>query len=225
MMLLGVVVLAGAGVTGSLLSLVLHASPSLVVIVTCLSIPALTLLFYIGYMVRCEPTVTSYLAPLRALAVLSVAMSGTIVLDLVLSERDTQMTVEAKVLSGQMSILHMGSYRQPVDAQHFKTVKEGDVVAVRTTPVFRRIESISMLDAPSPGFRRSREDNAVMIVAAGVFFLAAGVFIFRPREGNRPGNMPGFFLLVVPSYILSLIAAGLWIKLLLVHVLKAIDKV
>ena len=64
-----------------------------------------------------------------------------------------------------------------------------------------------------------------MIAAAGLFFLAVGLFIFKPREDNPSGNMPGFFLLVAPSYILSLIAAGVWIKLLLVHVFRVIDKV
>ena len=130
MMLLCVVVLVGAAATGSLLSFVLHASPSFVVIVTCLSAPALTLLFYIGYTVRYQPATTSYLAPLKVLAVLSVAMSGAIVLDFVLPARDTQMTVDAKIPSEETCILYVGSYKQTVDARRFSFVHEGDVLAV-----------------------------------------------------------------------------------------------
>jgi len=224
-LLLCVVVTVATGATGCLLLFVLHASPAFVMIVSCLSIPAMTLLFYMGYMLRYEPKVTSYLGALKVLALLSMAMGVAIVLDFVLGVKHTAMTVDAKVPSGETSILHMGGYEQPVDAERFRFVQEGDVLAVRRTAIFRRIEDVSLAGNSEPAFRRSREDKGVMIAAAVLFSLTIGTLMFAPREGYPGRNMCGFFLLVAPSYILSLVATGLWIKLLLVHAFRVIDKV
>jgi hypothetical protein len=58
-----------------------------------------------------------------------------------------------------------------------------------------------------------------LFVAALLFFLPLGLYSFSPAKGKPLTSVRTFVMLVVPSYILSLIAGGLLIRLLLIKVL------
>jgi hypothetical protein len=222
--LLAAVLAAGGAATAALLHYVAAAPMPFVMLITCLSLPAMTLLFYIGFLVWTSPKTTGYLLPIKALALLSVAMSLAIVLDFVLPSRTSNLTLEAKASDGNSSVLYMGSYVQSVKARPFKMVEEGDRLTVKSTPLFGRIESIAAAGMDRPGFSRSGWDKAMMVVAAAIFFAAVGTLKFTPSVEDPSRNIAGYFALIVPSYVLSLVAGGLWIKLLLVHVLQTVDR-
>lgn len=222
--LLAAVLAAGGAATAALLHYVAHAPLPFVLLITCVSLPAMTLLFYIGFLIWTSPKTTGYLLPIKALAVLSVAMSLAIVMDFVMPVQSEHLILQAKVPGGQYSILHIGGYEQAVDARTFNMVHEGDRLAVKTTALFGRIESISAAGMSEPGYIRSTWDRIVMISCAAVFFVAVGALRFNPNKDEPARNLKAYFALIVPSYVLSLIAVGLWIKLILVHILQTVDK-
>jgi len=213
-----------ASATAALLHFAFDAPPAFTLIIACLSVPALTLLFYIGLLLHRNPGKPAYLAPLKGLAILSVAMSMVILLDFVLPVRTDHLPIQSKITEGNETILRFGGYRQAVNAAGFSSVHEGQQITLTKTALLGRIASLRAAGSVEPDYRRSILEKAVLALSALAFFLPAGLFAFTPHPNTPSQNMAGYFGLVVPSYIFSLVASGLWIKLFLVHVFHAIDK-
>jgi len=219
---------AGGSATALVLYFLARVDLPLVLVVTCVSLPALALLLHVGNLLRDCPHQSGYLLPLKFLSLLSVCMSLLIILDLALPLRTEAMTVNAVVPAGQSRILHLDGHEQAVAGELADDLLEGDIVTVENTRVFRRIETLSIPAAGArPGvvaYRRSGWDKAAMMIAAVLFFLPAGVLPFAPKPADVPWNMRMYLRLLVPSYVLSMVAMGLWIKLFLLHVAHTIDK-
>ena len=218
------VLAAGAAATAALLHFVFAAPVAFTLIITCLSVPALTLLYYIGFLLHRNPKKPVYLVPVKVLAMLSIAMSMVIVLDFILPTRTGHVPVEVKIKDGEKVVVHLGSYKQTVEPAGFPEIYEGQQIALEKTALLGRIESLRVAGSVEPGHTRPGLEKLLFGLAAVVFFLPVGLLKFSPDRNNAYHNMAGYFGLVVPSYVLSLIAFGLWIKLFLVHVFHTIDK-
>jgi len=218
------VLIGGAAATAVSLHFLVGAPVAFTLIVTCLSVPALTLLFYIGLLMRTNPKKPGYLAPLKGFAMLSIAMGMVIVLDFILPTRTDYAPVKARIEDGEKMVLHVGSYRQTVEPAAFSQVHEGQQVALEKTALLGRIESLRAPRSVEPGYTRPMLEKLLLGLAALVFFMPVGLLKFSLDKEEPSRNMAGYFGLVVPSYVLSLIASGLWIKLFLVHVFHTIDR-
>ena len=104
-----------------------------------------------------------------------------------------------------------------MDTRLGEELYEGSQVRLETTRIFSQVESVTGVDNPGLVFRRSLWDKLIMLVGAVLFFVPLAAFSFAPRPDEPSRNMTTFALVVAPSYIASLIALGLWVKLLLVH--------
>lgn len=155
---------------------------------------------------------------------LSIAMSVVLVLDFVLPTQTDYVPVEVKLAEGGKTLLHVGSYRQLVEPSSFSEVHEGQQVALERTALLGRLESLKASGSTTPGYTRSSLEKLLLGVAAVVFIVPIGMLKFSPDGQSPSRNMAAYFALVVPSYVLSLIASGFWIKLFLVHVFHTIDK-
>lgn len=217
-------VAAAAVTTALVMRFLVGASESFTLIVACLSIPATTLLLYLGLLMHGDPEGCDYLLPVKALAVLSLAMSGVIVLDFTLATNFRWVTVKGKIPIAGETVLYAGPYVQRVPAAALANVHEGDLVGIETTALLDRIESITPAGSTKAINLRSAWQKLPLAATALLFFLPVGMLKFSPRQGEVRRNVTAYLTLVVPSFILSLIASGLWIKLFLVHVVHSIDR-
>jgi len=217
------VVAAATAATAFLFHFVARAPEEFTLLVTCLSVPAATLLLFLGALIGASPDQHGYLNPVKAMATFSLAMTGVIVLDFILPTALCRLPMKGKIPAGNKAIVYVGSYREYVPADAIADAQEGDLVDVETTRLLGKVESMSL---PGQGWMnvRSIADKASLAAAAALFFLPVGVMKFTPRKNDPARNMKAYLTLVVPSFILSLIALGLWIKLLLVHVAHMIDR-
>jgi hypothetical protein len=221
---LAVMVAAGAAVTAFLLHFVARASEVFTIVVTCVSIPVTSLLAYLGFAMRADTGKHGYLVPLKAMAVLSLALAAVIALDFVLPKQTEPLRVEGKVKIGNRTELFFGPYRVTAAASAVKDIHDGDMVSVETTPLLDRVCSVRAKDGSRADYRRSAFDKGSLAFTGLVFFLPITMLRFKPDAASPVRNMRAYLTVVVPSFILSLIASGLWVKLFLVHVVGSIDK-
>lgn len=218
------VLVAGALGTALLLRFLGEADLPLVMLVTCLSPAALIILLYIGYLVRTQPEKRGYIVPLRVIGVASICMGLLVFLDFGLPTRTIKTNVLGKYPRGDQNIVHMGDYEQAVSRDFYDQLRDGKGVDLEVTPFFNRMVTITAAERVNPDFTRSTRDVVFMIVTGALFIFPVALFRFAPRGRNASRDMAGYLLVVVPSYIISLIACGLWVKFLLVHFLHVIDK-
>lgn len=219
-----VVLVAGALGTALPLYFLGEVNLPLVMLVTCLSPAALIILLYIGYVVRTEPEKRGYIVPLRIIGVASICMGLLVFLDFALPTRTIKTNVLGKYPRGDQNIAHMGDYEQAVSRDFYDRLMDGTAVDLEVTPFFNRMVSIIAAERPNPDFTRSTRDVVFMVVAGVLFIFPVALFRFSPQARNASRDMAGYLLVVVPAYIISLIACGLWVKFLLVHFLHVIDK-
>ncbi len=219
-----VVLVAGALGTALPLYFLGEVNLPLVMLVTCLSPAALIILLYIGYLVRTDPEKRGYIVPLRIIGVASICMGLLVFLDFGLPTRTIKTNVQGKYPRGDQNIAHMGDYEQAVSRDFYDRLMDGTAVDLEVTPFFNRMVTITAVKRLNPDFTRSTGDVVFMAVAGLLFLFPVALFRFSPRARNASRDLAGYLLVVVPSYIISLIACGLWVKFLLVHVLHVIDK-
>ena len=214
MAVLGAAALATAG----LLHFVAEAPPVFVVLITCISSPALIVVLYMGWLLRHEPENTAWLGGVKVLAIASICMGALLILDYVLPTRFISETVVGKIPRPDEYVLDLGTREQPVSGEFYAEIVERDAVKLEVTQLFGRIRSVTGPGRSAAGFTRSSLSRFLIVAAGVLFFLPLPLLRFTPDPRNASRNMQYYVLLICPSYVLSLIATGLLIKLLLVNI-------
>jgi hypothetical protein len=149
-----------------------------------------------------------------------------VILDFVLPPQVLSARVEAVIpLNSRQDALEFNLGRVPVDAlfADASAVFEGQELTVKITSLLNRIDEVQAGKDRTIVYARPLNDRIMLLVAGAVCLVPLSLWRFRPESGTARGNMAGYLLLVVPSYMISLVAAGFWIKLFLVHVFRVID--
>jgi hypothetical protein len=215
LLLIALVLAIGALITAGVLNFVVKAPPEFVMLITCLSPPALIMLLYIGWVIRNTPDKENVLMWLKVLCVLSLCMGTLIFLDYVLTPHTVVKIVKGRIPRANEYVIGLDGSEQAISKSFYDELVEGDAVKIKITPILKRTRSITGPKRAQPGYVLGRGGKILLALVAVPFFLPLGVLSFNPARSKPERNMQVYFLLVVPSYILSLIAAGLLIKLLL----------
>ena len=223
--LVGVAVLlvSVAMLTALLLYYVAGSPPALVILITCLSPAAMVLLLYVGHLLYSEPDRRGYLVALKALGVASICMGLLVLLDFVLPAKRISTVVRDAVPRGHEVLVHLGKYEKSIPADKGPDVFEGQPASLEVTPLFHRIENVEIGEKKEVVVRRSTVGKIAMLATGLLFLLPIGLIRYTPDANDPVRNKAAFFLVVAPSYVLSLVATGLWVKLLLVHGLHTIE--
>ncbi len=221
-----VLLVAGSLVTALLLRYVVSASLPFVLLITSLSPAALIVLLYIGYLVRTRGEKIGYLIPLKVLGIFSICMGLLIFLDFVLPDRNLTGMVVAKTPRGDENIIHVKGFEQAVPRSFYNELVEGSMVHMKVTRLFSRVVSITSASQANafPGYLRSTWSKVLMAILGGLFLLPVRISRFKPNRQDLSANTKAFITVIVPGYIMSLIAGGFWIKMLFVHVFQSIDR-
>jgi len=217
------VLVGGAAVAGALLHFIVAAPLPFVILLACVSPAALVVLLYVGYLLRARPDKSGYLTALKLLGVGSICVGLLLLLDCVLPPRSIPTAVRHLTRRDEGAALSLGKYDLDVPAKHAHGLFDGQAAVIEVTPVFHRLQSAKLTDRSQTLVSRSTSNRLGMTVAGLVFLIPLALMRFVPDRNDPGRNMVAYFMVFVPSYIVSLIAAGIWIKLLLVHVFHTID--
>ncbi len=221
--IIALLLVAGALATAMLLHYLAGAPLPLVMLMTCVSPAALILLLYVGYRIRTRPEKTEYLSALKLLGLAGICMGVMIFVDFLLPAKTIHTNVQAMIPRGDHVELQLGRYEQNVGKNLAKKFFEGRKVTLEVTSLFDRIESVRLGRDTVPLLRRQKIGKVVMLIAGLVCLVPLMLFRLKLRPETPLKNMTEYFLVIVPSYIVSLISIGVWIKLFLVHVFGVID--
>ncbi len=215
---------AGAASLGAVLHFIVAAPLAFTILMICLTPAAVILLLYIGYLVSSGASKRHYIPPLQAVGLASVCLGLLIFMDLSLPVGTAVTKVTARFTRDGQALIHAGGYKEQVDAEFYNRTFEGSPVKIETTPLFHQLVSISSSELGLVGYFRSDVKQYIM-VAMGVLFVFP-VLLFRlvPKAKKIRRDMFTYGLVIVPSYLISLIACGVWVKLVLVHVFGTIGK-
>lgn len=209
-------------IAAGLLYFAFSAPVVLVLLVACLMPGAMVLLLYIGYLLRHDPQRQGYIFALKGLALLSVAMGLLVLLDFALPTSTVTTDVKEIVPREDEAVLDFGVYRKSVPVIWQKACYEGLKAELEITPLFHQVDHVTLCDSGGPEFGRPWSARVLMIIGGLAFLLPVGLLRFSPSQDDPWHNTFGYFSLVAPSYVLSLVAAGLWVKVLLVHVFRTL---
>lgn len=225
--LLGIVGLI-VGVTGAVagfLNFYLHADLATTLLASTFTPGALILLLYLGHLVCTAPASKAYMKLLKALAGLSVMLGMLLFLDANLPANSVELAIKAKIPHSGGGQLDLGRYEVEVSAEVLDAALEGDPVTLKVTPIFNRILHAKFLRGADLESSQAEAQRRGMFVAALVFLYPIMMFFFSPRaELPVRTNLTVYFLAIVPSYIISLVAMVIWLKLVLVHFLGLIPR-
>ena len=112
-------------------------------------------------------------------------------------------------------MLDLGERTAKVDGSFYDSVAENDQVSLRLTPIFGDVEELHSLTDDKLRHNRPSGERVGRLAAAVVFLVPLTLFLFMPAADDPTRNMMIYTLFVIPSYIISLVAGSLWIKLLM----------
>jgi hypothetical protein len=157
------------------------------------------------------------MAVLKFLALASVAMGAFILLDFNLPRQHIIAPVTMKVpdVDGG-GLIRAGGREATISAEVYNVLSEGDDVEIEHTPMLGCTTRAwpandRALWADSEGGRSQ------LLVAAIIMLFPLTMFLFGTNSEDPTHNMVAFALCIAPSYIISLVAAGMWLKLGLTH--------
>ncbi len=207
------VLVIGALVTGLVLHFVVEASLPLVFLFTCLTPAPLILLLYIGYLVHTDSQSAQYLPILKFLGVLSIIMGLLILLDLLLAGQYLKLNVESKYQMDGEFLIKAGRYSQPLSEKIYNQIAETDQLEIIASLVFRQLVEMKIARGGEIIYSWPFEEKILQFVGGLIFLCPLGLMKKRP-DPEKEDRIKFFFLVIAPSYIASLVAIGMWIKLL-----------
>ena len=223
--LLGVSVLLGVGALGTALALnfIAKAPLSFVMLITSLSPSALILLLYMGHLLRVRPEKSGYLVILKGLGLLSIIMAVLVVLDLLMPASVRSGIIQAKFERGDKRIVRVNSREQAVSRDFYDAVAENDKMNLETTPLFGRVKNLATSEDNLAGYSMSDSNKVLTLIGGALLLLPLSVLHFVPKADDKLYNMNVFIFLLSPSYVISLVAVGMWVKLLFGHVFQSVN--
>jgi len=213
----------GAVAAGALLHFVAAAPLPFVILAACVSPAALVLLLYVGHLLRAHPERQGHLTALKLLGVASICMGLLLLLDCVLPPMIMTTPVRHVTTREHVVAASLDRYDLELAPEQAHGLIDGHAATLEITPVFHRLLSAGLADSPHPLVDHSTANKVGMSVAGLAFLIPLGLMRFVPDRNDPGRNMVAYFTVFVPSYIVSLIAAGIWVKLLLVHVFGTVD--
>ncbi len=218
-----VFLVVGAMVTAILLHYVAEAPLPFTMLITCLSPAALVLLLYIGHLYLAQPEKSAYLVALKLLGLLSILLGVVFFLDFLLPPEEIPTNVRSTIIRDDHCIVRIGKFRQEVSPALQDRFFDGQNVRLKATLLFDRVEAIVLAGETAPVWQRSTGAKVGMIIIGLVLLIPLGLFRISTQEDPPRRNIATYLFMIAPSYILSLISIGVWIKFLLVHVFGAIE--
>ncbi len=215
---------AGAASLAAVLHFIVAAPLTFIILMVCFTPAAVILLLYIGYLVSSGASKRHYIPPLQAVGLASVCLGLLIFLDLSLPAGTTVANVTARFTRDGQALIHAGGYKEQVAVEFYNKTFEGSAVMIETTPLFHQLVSIGSSELGLLGYYRSDIKQYLMVAMGAIFVFPVLLFRLVPKAQKIRRDMFTYGLVIVPSYMISLIACGVWVKLVLVHVFGTIGK-